>query len=106
MQASEQTVGTKAQARHAAEIGEGQRVIDFVRRYAVLLLIAVLFVTLSLATDSFLTTTNLLNIANQNAPLAIIAIAGTFVIIGGGFDLSRGGVGALAHGVAAWGGVR
>jgi ribose transport system permease protein len=106
MQASEQTVGTKARAQHAAEIGERQRVIDFVRRYAVLLLIALLFVTLSLATDSFLTTTNLLNIANQNAPLAIIAIAGTFVIIGGGFDLSAGAIVAVANVIAAWVAVR
>jgi ribose transport system permease protein len=93
-------------ARHAAELSGSQRWIELVRRYAVLILIAALFLTLTLATDSFLTTTNLLNILNQNAPLAIIAIAGTFVIIGGGFDLSAGAIVAVANVIAAWIAVR
>lgn len=95
-----------APGRHSSRLSGGQRRIEFVRRYAVLLLIAALFVTLSVATESFLTTTNLLNIASQNAPLAIIAVAGTFVIIGGGFDLSAGAIFAVANVIAAWVAVR
>ena len=106
MPAGEKTVEAPAKGRHAAELGSRQWGMDFVRRYAVLILIAILFVTLTLATDSFLTTTNLLNIASQNAPLAIIAIAGTFVIIGGGFDLSTGAIVAVANVIAAWVAVR
>ncbi len=100
--AGEQTVQAAVKARRAVE----QSWLDLVRRYAVLILIAVLFVTLTLATDSFLTTTNLLNILNQNAPLAIIAVAGTFVIIGGGFDLSAGAIVAVSNVIAAWIAVR
>jgi ribose transport system permease protein len=94
------------EGRHAAELTGRQRWLDVVRRYAVLILIAALFIALSVATDSFLTTTNLQNILSQNAPLAIIAIAGTFVIIGGGFDLSTGAIVAVANVIAAWVAVR
>jgi ribose transport system permease protein len=100
--AGEHTVQAAVKARRTVE----QSWLDLVRRYAVLILIAVLFVTLTLATDSFLTTTNLLNILNQNAPLAIIAVAGTFVIIGGGFDLSAGAIVAVSNVIAAWIAVR
>ncbi len=106
MPAGEQTVEAPVKVRHAAELSGRQQTVDFVRRYAVLILIAALFITLSLATDSFLTTTNLLNILSQNAPLAIIAVAGTFVIIGGGFDLSAGAIVAVANVIAAWVAVR
>lgn len=102
MAPGEQTVTAPVRARHAAQVGGRQRALEFVRRYAVLILLAALFLTLTLATDSFLTTTNLLNILSQNAPLAIIAIAGTFVIIGGGFDLSAGAIVAVANVIAAW----
>ncbi|MDE0694454.1 MAG: hypothetical protein OXH76_01305 [Boseongicola sp.] len=42
----------------------------FFQTYAVLILIFALMVTLSVLSDSFLTVRNLLNILNQNAPLA------------------------------------
>ena len=50
------------------------------QNYAVLILIAALIVILSTLSDSFLTGRNLLNILNQNAPLAIMAAAMTLVI--------------------------
>jgi ribose transport system permease protein len=98
----EQTVTAPVRTRHAAQVSGRQRVVEFVRRYAVLIMIVILFVTLTVATESFLTSTNLQNILNQNAPLAIVAIAGTFVIIGGGFDLSTGAIVAVANVIAAW----
>jgi ribose transport system permease protein len=76
--------------------------IDIARRYAVAVLLAALFATLAFAADSFLTFTNLQNIVNQHAPLAVVAVAMTFVIIGGGFDLSAGAVLAVAGVLAAW----
>ena len=74
----------------------------FLQTYAVLVIGVVLFVLLSLLSDSFLTFRNLLNILNQNAPLAIMASAMTLVIIGGGFDLSVGATFAVAGVTAAW----
>jgi ribose transport system permease protein len=65
-----------------------ENTIMFLREYAVLILLAALFITLSVASDSFLSVSNILNILNQQAPLAIVAVAGTLVIISGGFDLS------------------
>ena len=70
--------------------------------YAVLIMIAPLILALTLLSDSFLTGQNLLNILNQNAPLAIMASAMTLVIIAGGFDLSVGAIFAMGAAVSAW----
>ncbi len=75
---------------------------DAARRYGVLILLVLLFVALTVQSDAFLTQRNLLNILNQNAPLAMIAMAGTLVIVGGGFDLSTGAIFAVASVSAAW----
>ncbi|MDF2371566.1 MAG: ABC transporter permease [Rhizobiaceae bacterium] len=74
----------------------------FFQNYAVLIMIIVLMIVLSLMSDSFLTFRNLLNILNQNAPLAIMASAMTFVIIAGGFDLSVGAIFAMGSVCSAW----
>ena len=66
------------------------------------ILIIILMVILTLSSDAFLTPRNLLNILNQNAPLAIIACALTLVIIVGGFDLSTGAIFAVASVSSAW----
>jgi ribose transport system permease protein len=81
---------------------EWETVTDFLRRYGVLVMLAAVFIGLSVASDAFLSTRNLLNILNQNAPLAIIAMAGTMVIIAGGFDLSTGAIFGVASVSAAW----
>ena len=67
----------------------------FLRDYAVLVLLAIILVVLAIATPSFFTFANIINIVNQNAPLAIIAVAGTFVIISGSFDLSTAAIYAV-----------
>lgn len=74
----------------------------FLQTYAVLVLIVALMVTLTALSDSFLTVRNLLNILNQNAPLAIMASAMTMVIIVGGFDLSVGAIFAVGSVTSAW----
>ncbi len=76
--------------------------VDFLRTYAVLILIVLLMIILTLSSEAFLTPRNLLNILNQNAPLAIIASALTLVIIVGGFDLSTAAIFAVASVTAAW----
>ena len=57
---------------------------------------AALFITLSIASSSFLTKVNLLNILDQQSATLIIAAAGTLVLVAGGIDLSVGAVYALA----------
>jgi len=76
--------------------------VNFLRTYAVLILIVLLMITLTLSSEAFLTPRNLLNILNQNTPLAIIASALTLVIIVGGFDLSTAAIFAVASVTAAW----
>jgi ribose transport system permease protein len=52
--------------------------------------------------STFLTAANLLNIANQIAVIAIMAIGMTMVIIAGGIDLSVGSLLALSAVLSAW----
>lgn len=77
------------------------QIVDGLQRYGVLVMLVGVFVWLSWASPAFLQPQNLLNILNQNAPLAIVAAAGTLVIIGGGFDLSTGSIFGVASVVAA-----
>ena len=65
-----------------------------------LALIALCIVT-ALLTNRFLSPINLTNILVQSSILAVIALGMTFVIVGGGFDLSVGSTAALAACVAA-----
>jgi len=60
-----------------------------------------LFITLTIASSSFATKVNLLNILDQQAAVLIIAAAGTLVLVAGGIDLSVGAVYALAGVTAA-----
>jgi ribose transport system permease protein len=66
-----------------------------------LLTLIVLCVGTALMTDRFLTPINLTNILVQSSIMAVIAIGMTFVIVGGGFDLSVGSTAALSGCVAA-----
>ena len=63
-------------------------------------LLALCLVT-ALLTDRFLSPLNLTNILVQSSIMAVIAIGMTFVIIGGGFDLSVGSTVALAGCITA-----
>lgn len=71
-----------------------------VRDLGILLAFVALFVGLSVATDTFLTQRNLLNILDQSAPLGIIACAITICIIAGIFDVSTGAIFAVSAVVA------
>jgi ribose transport system permease protein len=67
--------------------------LDVVRATPTLTAYAVLFVLLvlsSILSSSFLESDNLLNIARQAAPLAIVAAGQTVVILAGGIDVSVG----------------
>src|SRR5947209_16265568 len=65
-----------------------------------LTLLALCLVT-TMLTDRFLSPLNLTNILVQSSIMAVIAMGMTFVIVGGGFDLSVGSTVALAGCVAA-----
>jgi ribose transport system permease protein len=60
-----------------------------------------LIILLSFTTDQFLTIPNLLNVCRQVVITSILGIGGTFVIIGGGIDLSIGSLLALTAAYAA-----
>ncbi|MFM7569437.1 MAG: ABC transporter permease subunit, partial [Betaproteobacteria bacterium] len=66
-----------------------------------LVTLLVLCAATALMTDRFLSPVNLNNILVQSSIMAVIAIGMTFVIIGGGFDLSVGSTAALSGCVAA-----
>lgn len=68
---------------------------------APLITLAALCLATALMTDRFITPLNLTNILVQSSIMAVIAIGMTFVIVGGGFDLSVGSTAALAGCVAA-----
>jgi ribose transport system permease protein len=67
----------------------------------VLIAFLALFLTLSIASDSFLTKTNLLNVLEANADVGIAAAAMTIVVVAGGLDLSIGAIYAFAGVIAA-----
>ncbi|AGT10801.1 ABC transporter permease [Paracoccus aminophilus] len=52
-------------------------------------------------TDTFMTTGNLLNVVRQGAPVLIVAVAMTFVIMTAGIDLAVGSIVALINALAA-----
>jgi ribose transport system permease protein len=65
-------------------------------RYGMVLVLAVLIIVVSAAESSFFTQSNLVNLALQWAPVGIMAVPMTMVVIAGGFDLSVGGTYAAA----------
>jgi ribose transport system permease protein len=77
------------------------RAVERLRTTGIALPFAALFITLSIASSSFLTKVNLLNILDQQSATLIIAAAGTLVLVAGGIDLSVGAVYSLAGVTAA-----
>src|SRR6187397_928588 len=65
-----------------------------------LISLVVLCAVTALLTDRFLSPLNLTNILVQSSIMAVIAMGMTFVIVGGGFDLSVGSTVALSGCVA------
>ena len=66
-----------------------------------LLTLLLLCAATALLTERFLSPLNLTNILVQSSIMAVIAMGMTFVIVGGGFDLSVGSTAALAGCVAS-----
>jgi ribose transport system permease protein len=91
--------GEAAPATVPAAAQERRRRFE-VRDLGIVLAFVALFIALSIATNTFLTQRNLLNILDQSAPLGIIACAVTICIIAGIFDLSTGAIFGVAAVVA------
>lgn len=75
--------------------------LEPLREYSIVLAVLILALVLTFSSDVFLTSTNILNVLEQNAPVGIIAIALTYVVITGEFDLSAGAVFFLTGVIAA-----
>ncbi len=84
--------------RRPAEV---RRLAAFFRRYGMVVAFILLMGVLSFLSDSFLTLTNLLNVARQVSINAVLAAGMTFVILTGGIDLSVGSVLAIAGAIMA-----
>src|SRR5262245_19901379 len=69
--------------------------------YGIILVWLALFVAIGIKEPTFVHKDSLLNLLQQWAPVGIMALAGTFVIIAGGFDFSVGGVFAFAATLSA-----
>jgi ribose/xylose/arabinose/galactoside ABC-type transport system permease subunit len=95
---------TTGSGRVEHRAGRREQVAGLLQRGAVFLVLAVAIVAGSVAFGgSFASVENFRNIAISSSFLALIAIGMTFVIIGGGIDLSVGSLLALAGVLAAYG---
>ena len=65
-----------------------QRVVDWVATYGMVVVLFGVVVAAQILNPGFYEFANIRNILSQNAAVGIVAIGATFVIIGGGFDLS------------------
>jgi len=70
-------------------------------RYAIFVALALECLIVGLATDTFFTPANLVNVLRQNAFIAILAAGMTFVILTGGIDLSVGSIVGLSGVICA-----
>jgi len=82
------------------ERSTGQLVGGIVLRYAIVFVLIALAIVSNVLYPGFFEWGNLRNIMSQNAPVGLVAIGMTFVMIAGGFDLSVSAIFAAA-GVAA-----
>lgn len=87
------------------ERSKGSPLADFLAEHAQVLSIAFFFLAcvlfFAVMTDTFMTAGNILNVVRQAAPILIVAVAMTLVIITGGIDLSVGSQVALVNALAA-----
>lgn len=65
--------------------------IDYYKKYGIYIFLAVIFVFFAVAAPNFLSAKNVINILRQVSMFGIVVIGVTFVMIGGGMDLSVGG---------------
>lgn len=74
------------------QAGIGRKAMDFAFRFATVGVLIVLLIVTTILYEGFWDTNNLRNILSQNAPIGLVAIGMTYVIISGNFDLSVGSI--------------
>lgn len=67
-----------------------------------LIIVTAIYERVQQGSDSFLKLENVLNVLRQLSPIGVVALGMTFVIIGGGIDLSVGSMLAMAGGAGIW----
>lgn len=93
----------KARPRPAKEAAGGKAAVSrFLAANGPLVGLVLLCLALFIATPTFLTGPNLLNIGVQASTIAVLAFGMTFVIVAGGIDLSVGSVAALSGMISAF----
>ena len=78
-----------------------QKIINFIQKYGILIVLILMIITLSFMSKNFLSPTNIFNVLTQSSIFGIMALGMTLVIISRGIDLSVGSLVALAGVVAA-----
>ncbi|MBS1842795.1 MAG: ABC transporter permease [Actinobacteria bacterium] len=81
-----------------------ERRLDAVRvaqNYGIYAVLVVIVIVATIVYSGFLSPDNIKLVLSQNAPLGIVAVGMTLVIIGGGFDLSVGAIFAVSGTAAA-----
>lgn len=73
----------------------GKKGEDILKRYGIMIGFFIIIMIISMYKPKFLAPQNILNILRQSSVTGIMAIGTTFVIIGGGFDISVGSILAL-----------
>ena len=104
--AADVTTDEQARVEHAAEVAATGGPLQAVRRNEVLaamlrnvglvLVLILLAIIGTFTSDNFLTSDNLRNILVSSSVIGVVVVGMTFVIIGGGIDLSVGALVALA----------
>ena len=82
-------------------MGTASRMAPALQRYGILIALAVLCIVLSVVSENFLTSRNIINVLRQTSINGILAVGMTFVILTRGIDLSVGSVVALVGVVSA-----
>jgi ribose transport system permease protein len=86
---------TKASPEIGRRRNAGATARRLLQEYGLILVLVVLVAGVAIREPSFVEGQSLLNLLQQWAPVGIMAVAGTYVIISGGFDFSVGGIFAL-----------
>ena len=76
--------------------------LSFLSRFGIVFVLAALVVYFSFATKSFLTMSNLLNVARQVSMIGVCSVGMMFVILTGGIDLSVGSAMSFVNVVGAY----
>ena len=63
---------------------------NFIRQYAIIVVLIALVIIFSILSPAFASLSNAMNIIRQISMMSIVAVGFTFVLIGGGLDLSVG----------------